>query len=312
MRDNKISLLLLASFLLLLASFLVLCTWGYNFYTKVEKASAKLSPPVMIERETPATRDSLINIYTQTVKRFDEQLSTTWSNADSLEGDLKFKLDEYYRVKNELTGLLKNPGESFNSKVVKDKIAELQQKIRLLESTNLSVSTENKRLYALLEQLKNTERQSVVTSALQVSQPQQVQSGKTNENRINESPNPILTAVDLDLSAIYDDPDSQEELSGIMGSFIVKSSVGYYNAELMVVVTQPNGKVLQKSQWESGTFNSGDGKKVYSCKLYIENAKGEAKRLSFSLNNEKYQKGTYTFQVYYNGQSLGRIIKNLS
>ena len=310
MRDNKISLLLLASFLLLLASFLVLCTWGYNFYTKVEKVSLKLSPTPAIENESPATRDSLINIYTQTVKQFDEQLSTTWSNADSLEADLKFKLDEYYRVKNELSGLLKNPAENFNSTAVKNKITELQQKIRLLQSTNLSVNTENKRLYALLEQIKNKESQPE-SQPIRISQ-QQVQAYKVNETKQNDPQNVSFTVSDLDLSGIYEDPENQEELYGIMGSFVIKSTSAYENNELMMVVVQPNGRVLQKSQWESGIFYSGEGKKIYSCKLYIDNAKGEAKRLSFSLNNQKYQKGSYTFQIYYNGQSLGRIVKNIS
>lgn len=306
MRDRKISLLLLASFVLLLASFLVLCTWGYNFYTKVEKANAKNIPAIApaISNDVKQ-RDSLINLYTQTIQRFDEKLSGTWTNADSLEKDLQFKLDEYYRVKNELGGILKNPVTTYNNELAKNKIEELQQKIRLLQNTNIVVTEENNRLYALLDQLKN-ERRSANNASSSFSSGSYVSNTGSKNTELNSS----LTVFDLDLNYIGE-TNEDDEFSGITGSFVVKSSTNN-SGELMMVVIQPNGKVLQKSAWESGIFNSRDGKKIYSCKLYLENAKGESKRLSFSIKNDNISKGNYTFQIYHNGQSLGKITKNIS
>ena len=310
MRDNKISLLLLASFLLLLASFLVLCTWGYNFYTKVEKASVRVNPPVK-NTNSQGSRDSLLKLYTQTIRQFDEQLSGTLTNGDSLENDLQFKLDEYYRVKNELAVILKSPSSTLDTDAARNKIAELQQKIRLLQTTNTSVTEENKKLYALLENLKKSTVQSAPPNQSTALQKYVVQNVRNTEQQ--RSPEKASVSVyDLDLSPVKDPEDTQNELSGILGSFIVKNSGNAYNAELMIVVVQPNGKVVQKSAWESGTFNSREGKKIYSCKMFVENIKGETKRLSFSINNDKYQKGNYTFQIYLNGQSLGKINKNLS
>ncbi len=313
MRDNKISLLLLASFLLLLASFLVLCTWGYNFYTKVEKASAKLTPyTVPVKEDDGKNRDSLINLYTQTIQRFDEKLSGTWTNADSLEKDLQFKLDEYYRVKNELATILKNPATAINNELARNKIAELQQKIRLLQNTNVSVTEENKRLNALLEQMKNESRTATASNSI-ISQGNSstpfAQTARFAEQKITEQPSGF-TVFDLDLNYNPDAKDG-DDLAAITGSFIVKSNFSN-SGELMMVVVQPNGKVLQKSAWESGTFNCHEGKKIYSCKLYLENTKGESKRLSFSINTDKITKGNYIFQIYHNGQSLGKITKNIS
>ncbi len=311
MRDNKISLLLLASFLLLLASFLVLCTWGYNFYTKVEKVSAKLTPVTYpLKEEESKNRDSLINLYTQTIQRFDEKLSGTWTNADSLEKDLQFKLDEYYRVKNELAGILKNPATALNNELARNKISELQQKIRLLQNTNVSVTEENKRLYALLEQLKNESRSANNTSAgFNNNAGPVAQNTRYTESKNTESAS-SFSVYDLDLS-YTSDANENDDVAGIVGSFVIKSSANN-SGELMMVVIQPNGKVLQKSAWESGTFNTREGKKIYSCKLYLENAKGESKRLSFIINNDKIYKGNYTFQIYHNGQSLGKISKNIT
>ena len=81
---------------------------------------------------------------------------------------------------------------------------------------------------------------------------------------------------------------------------------------MMVVVLQPDGRVLKNSEWDSGSFNTPDGKKIYSYKLSFNYAKGEQKQLLFSLKADKYQKGNYTMQVYYNGILIGRVSKTLS
>jgi hypothetical protein len=80
----------------------------------------------------------------------------------------------------------------------------------------------------------------------------------------------------------------------------------------MVVVLRPDNKVLQTSAWESGRFETKEGTKIYSCKIKFEYTKGENKKLSFSLNSDKSQKGTYTLQVYYNGSMIGRMTKTLN
>lgn len=69
-----------------------------------------------------------------------------------------------------------------------------------------------------------------------------------------------------------------------VGSFIVKNSKAVNNvAELFIVISQPDGQVLQKSTWESGTFETLNGRKVYSCKLRFDYTKGEPKNY-FSIS----------------------------
>ena len=82
--------------------------------------------------------------------------------------------------------------------------------------------------------------------------------------------------------------------------------------DIMIVVVQPNGQVLQKSPWESGSFETNEGKKVYSCKIRCETARGENKQYNFSLTADKFYKGNYVMQVYHNGVLLARINKSLS
>ncbi|MEP6713317.1 MAG: hypothetical protein ABJA37_12905, partial [Ferruginibacter sp.] len=90
-----------------------------------------------------------------------------------------------------------------------------------------------------------------------------------------------------------------------------KSSQNYI-VEMIIVVLQPDGKVLQKSTWESGAFHTKAGNKIYSCKIQANFNSGEAKRLHFWLASDKYQKGNYNMQVYRNGILIAKITKALS
>ena len=82
--------------------------------------------------------------------------------------------------------------------------------------------------------------------------------------------------------------------------------------EMLVVVLQPDGRVLKNSEWDAGSFNTQEGKKLYSYKLNFTYARGEPKRLNFSLRADRYQKGNYTMQLYYNGLMIGKAVKTLS
>ena len=79
----------------------------------------------------------------------------------------------------------------------------------------------------------------------------------------------------------------------------------------MVVVLQPDGKVIRNSAWESGVFETRDGKKIYSRKLLFD-ATGNEKQLNFSLNPDRFLKGEYTMQIWYNGSMIGKMSRILS
>ena len=83
------------------------------------------------------------------------------------------------------------------------------------------------------------------------------------------------------------------------------------NAEMMVVLLKPDGRVLKTSGWDSGTFNRPEGKKIYSYKFSFNYTRGEAKRLVF-YSCGSAQLGNYTMEVYYNGLMIGKTTRSLS
>ena len=306
MRDRKISILLFVSFLLLLASFLILCTWVYNYYTRdkvVAKSTVRTTPP-----RSEVTRDSLLQIYTTSIKSVESQLGTTYSKSDSMESKLNLKLDEYYRLKDELATLLKNPTSNDDFKTAKQKISELQQRMEELRSTSSEVEQENARLYKLLAQI-NKDHKQVAQNV------QYVESTPPNNKESSEKTIAPFSSSELSLTAVKDEDNDEQDVFStqrkINGAVALRHTMDI-NSEVMVVVIQPNGQVLQKSAWESGAFQTHDGKKIYSVKMSFGYAKGESKKFAFTITTDKFIKGNYTMQIYNNGVLIGRLTKVLS
>lgn len=79
----------------------------------------------------------------------------------------------------------------------------------------------------------------------------------------------------------------------------------------MVVILQPNGKVLQNSTWETGVFYTREGKQLYSNKLRFDHQAGENKKLQFAISADKFLPGKYLVQLYHNGAMIGKTQKLL-
>lgn len=313
MRDAKSLLLLLVSLLLVLVSFILIWTWGYRYYTKADeyKVNAKI---VLSDSNSVANRirDSLQKVYDETLNKLDAQLDSTIMNSDSLKAQLELKLNEFFRLSNEIRAILKNRNSKQDYNIAKQKIGELQNKVEDLRDKNQVVEDENKDLGSIINQLNKTEK----------TPDRVVQQGNSETGFSAEKNTPVyavFNASNLKLSAITVNDDSETETAAadrtkkLVGTFTVVNNISQLsNVEMMVVVLQPDGSVLKNSEWDSGSFNTPDGKKIYSYKLNFNYSKSEQKRLSFSLKTEKCQKGDYTMQVYYNGVMIGKTTRSLS
>lgn len=306
MRDARSLILLLVSLLLVLVSFVLIWTWGYRFYNKNDefKVAAKV---VITDSNALANRirDSLQKIYNETLYKLDTQLDSTLLNSDSLKKQLDIKLAEFYRLSGEITAILNRRNNNYaDIDMAKKKIAQLQTKADDLRDKNQVVDSENKKLVSILDQVKKSEKDN----------PETIASIEKNTPAYT-----VFTASEMKLSAIMVTDDKESETSvadqtkKLVGAFTVTNNNSQLsNAEVIVVVQQPDGRVLKNSEWESGSFNTPEGKKIYSSKLNFSYSKGEPKRLFFSVKAENYQKGNYTMQVYYNGTMIGKIFKTLT
>ncbi len=312
MKDAKSLLLLLLSLLLVIVSFVLIWTWGYRFYK--DQDEYKVNAKIVLSDSTATVsriRDSLQRVYDETINKLDARLDSSLINSDSLKAQLDQKLAEFFRLSHEIKALLnsRNIGSNFN--IAKQKLGELQSKVDDLRDKNTLVDEGNKSLGSVLEELNKTDKNAKPVTLTD-----------TNRNGGQDRGNPVyavFNATDVKLSAVLGDTDNERETAWadqaekLVGTFTVTNNISQLsNVEMMVVILQPDGRVLKNSEWDAGSFNTPEGKKIYSYKVNFNYTKGEQKRLFFSLKADKYQKGNYTMQVYYNGVMIGRTSKILS
>ncbi|HMX80267.1 MAG TPA: hypothetical protein PKG89_05710 [Ferruginibacter sp.] len=314
MKDAKSLLLLLVSFLLVVVSFILIWTWGYRYYTSRDEY--KVNARVVLTDSVATVnriRDSLQHVYDETIRKLDAQLDSSLVNSDSLKSQLDAKLAEFFRLSNEIRALLNSRNVAANFGTAKRKLGELQNKVDDLRDKNKLVEDENKSLGQVLQEINKPARDT---------KPVSIPGAEVNGNGGNDKGNPVFAvfnATDLRLSALASGTDAETETTAadqadkLVGSFVVTNNISQLsNVEMMIVVVQPDGRVLKSSEWDAGSFNTPDGKKLYSYKVNFNYVKGEQKRLNFSIRADKYQKGNYTMQVYYNGIMIGRTSKTLS
>ena len=310
MRDTKSLSLLLLSSVLFLLSIILLCTWGYQYYHQIQEDKSNDQVAKKTSTVPDSTRDSLLKIYQVTMSSLNTRLDSATYYADSLKGSLDINLTEFYKLRDEIAVLLhaKTPNvEDLN--LARKKINELQQRVEQLRYRNTDVEKENKRLKAILNQLSK-ESQSVGQNLKQVSG-----ENRSLTNKVNSIV--AVSTANINLSAVTDNDQNitneAKQTEKLVGSFVIKnngSAIAKY--DIIVVVLQPDGQVLQKSAWESGSFETPNGRKIYSCKIRYDAEKGESKQLNFTLSADSYQKGKYTLQLYHNGVIIGSTVKNLS
>jgi hypothetical protein len=258
MREDKYDKLLNASIVLLIVSSIILVISSYKYFfktTPVKKTELVSNAAV----KKMAERDSVQKIYNATVNAIDTKLITDPQIAADKEAQTK--LDDVNTLRTEISALLKDQSNDANLASAKLKIEELQLKVAILQNRFTGVEAENKRLQALLSHLmssnKNNSSSIVTTSTEKV---------KLNNERYvsntgaaaNVNTN-TTTAAGLHLFAVVDNNNREQETDDaelaekMVGTFSLKNISDKVTPEVMVVVLQPDGRVVKNSVWESGT-----------------------------------------------------------
>lgn len=307
MKDTK-------TLLLAMLSIGLVVTWVYHLYDKTQYS--KLRTELYIKDSAAVAegiRDSLQKMYSTTITGLDTRLDSTRSSADSIKFQLDVKLGEIYKLKGEIDNILKNKGASkADLNTASKKITELQNLVEEMKGEKNTMEDDKKKLTNVLTQLSGE------INGLQQSMKQLGDQNKVLADKVNLAS--VFVASEIKLSPVTIKNDKEQETnqakkaSKLVVSLTVQNNVNEYtNADVYIVVTQPDGKVMKDDAWESFSTETYNGNKInYTRKLRFEYNKGESKHLLFSLNADEYQKGNYTMQVYHNGYMVGQTIKVLN
>ena len=82
-------------------------------------------------------------------------------------------------------------------------------------------------------------------------------------------------------------------------------------ADLYVIVTAPDGKVITDPQGATNLSTRNDGDRTFTYKTSIEYEQGSRKSISVPLRQESFQTGDYKIEVYQNGFKIAEGIRSL-
>lgn len=259
-------------------------------------------------------QDSLHKIYSFTIHELGVQLDSSKLTEGQLKNELSTKLAEIYRLRTEIATILKKTDvKKTDIDLARRKTIELQLLVNELQSRNSSIEEEKEQITAILDKV-NVQVKSLESTNQQLDQQNKLLSEKMTLAA-------AFIATDVRLSPVMVRNEREQETSSasktskLIISFTVQNNIAdYQNTDVFVVITQPDGSLLTNDVWESSSTidTRNEGKKRYTRKIKFEYSKGEAKRLSFSINADEYQKGTYTLQLYHNGLMIGQALKSLS
>ncbi len=316
MKETRISLLLLLSMSLLLLAFVILFIWGFMYYRKAINAVPAAAVVVVNDSNgiVTKTRDSMQRVFTSTINKINSALDSTRSNTDSVQLSMDARLKEFYTLKTEIDRLYDARLSPAQVAEARGKLGALQQRLEEWRDKYAEVTEENKRLGALIAKMSaSINNPSQVFNTTPAVEPARGPAKPTGTLSASQG----LSVTDLQLKAITEDQQQETfqalQTGQFQGSFIIKANgTSMQYDEIYVVLQQPDGRVLTQSAWDSGSFETRDGRKIYSYKLRFDYQQGENKRLNFSIEADQYQKGTYTMQVYHKGVLLARTTKSLS
>lgn len=302
------------SILLGMLSVGLVATWVYHLYDKTQYSKRRTE--IFIKDSTAVAQgiqDSLQKIYSYTINNLDARLDSTKSTAGLLQGQLQTKLAEINRLRIEIATILKkNNFKKEDLDLARKKTAQLQQLVEELQNKNNSIEEEKKQISAVLDK---------VTTQVKYLENDMQKLGKENKilaEKITLASSFVASELKLSPVTVKNDKEQETNLAKkaekLIISFAVQNNVtDYQNADVFIVITLPNSKVLKNEDvWEATSINLQNGSRIsYTRKVRFEYLKGESKRLIFSLDAEEYLKGTYTLQLYHNGYMIGQTMKTL-
>ncbi|HYM94967.1 MAG TPA: hypothetical protein VET23_12555 [Chitinophagaceae bacterium] len=286
----------------------LLGTWGYLLYDK-NKSSEKIQTVQSQSTSYMTQRDSLKSMYDDAEMRLD---SITGSN-NNLQGQLTNRQKDIASLKSQIRSILskKNASDAELSKA-KELISQLNDKISGLEADVTKLTGENQQLTAA-----NTSLTQDKTNL-----EQNLQSTTTEKENLEKTVDVASTfsASDIQITPLKDKKNGKEKttttakrVDKLVVSFNVENRIAKSGpADMYIIVTAPDGKVMTDSSLGSGTLTTRvDGDKSYTSKVSIQYEQGTRKLVELPIKHGGFQTGDYKIEIYHNGFKIGEGTKTL-
>lgn len=285
----------------------LLGTWAYFLYDKND-SNKQIQEKTLAISQSESARQTLKDEYDLTLQRLD---SLTGDN-NTKAGVITDRNSEISKLKKEISSILnKKNATDAELKRAKSLIAELNDKIANLEAENARLNGENQQLASNNTQL--TQEKQVLETNLQTTTSQKEELAKTVDVASTFTASNIqITPVDEKKKGKEKTTTTAKKVDKLIVSFDVENRVARSGpADIYVIVTGPDGKVISDPSGPTVLTTRNDGDKSYTYRTTVEYEQGTRKTIQVPLRQEHFQTGDYKIEVYQNGFKIAEGIRSL-
>lgn len=289
----------------------LLGTWGYFLYDK-NKSGEEIKKEQISSVTYMSQRDSIRTMYDEAEIRLD---SITGAN-NTLQGEktaLQTSLQKEIEAKrSEIRKILsdKNATKAQLDKA-KTMIAELNTQISGLEAEVTRLTGENQELNVANTSLK-VEKADLETN-LQTTKTEKEDLEKTVDVASTFSASNIqVTPVNEKRSGKEKNTTTAKKVDKLVVSFDVENRIAKSGpADMYIIVTAPDGKVISDPAGSSILNTRTDGDKTFTARVPIEYVQGKRQNLQFPIKQSDFLTGSYKIEIYHNGLKIGEAVRSL-
>lgn len=285
----------------------LLGTWAYFLYDKND-SNNQIHERTIAVTQAMTSRDSVQAMYDMTLARLD----TLTGENNNIKGQLSDRESQINKLRSEISGILskKNASES-EVRRAKELIAKLNDTIANLEAENARLNGENQQLASNNTQL-TAEKQTLETN-LQTTTSEKEELAKTVDVASTFSASNIqITPVNEKRNGKEKVTSTAKRVDKLVVSFDIENRVARSGpADIYVVVTGPDGKVITDPAAPGTLTTRNDGDRAYTYKTTVEYEQGTRKSLQVPLHEDHFQTGDYKIEIYQNGFKIAEGTRSL-
>ena len=283
----------------------ILGTWGYFLYDKND-SNKQIQQSQIATTEAMSGQDSVKILYDMTLMRLD---SITGDNNNK-SGVISEKDSKIASLNKQIKSILSNKNATdADLRKARGLIGELNNQIAQLEAENARLNGENQQLASNNTQL--TSEKQVLETNLQTTTAEKEELASTVDVASTFSASNIqITPVDEKNRGKEKTTTTAKKVDKLVVSFDVENRVARSGpADMYVIVTAPDGKVISNAGNTLTTRTEGD--RPFTYKTSLEYEQGTRKSVQVPLRQDNFQTGNYKIEIYQNGFKIAEGVRSL-
>jgi peptidoglycan hydrolase CwlO-like protein len=287
----------------------LLGTWGYFLYDK-NKAGDKIESQSKQITALSTDKSELQQDFDNALARLDSVTGAN-NNLSGENAEMQAKYNKDIDAKKAEIRRILNDKNATASQLAKAKtmIAELNDKITGLETEVARLTGENQELTSANTTLKQEKTDLETNLATRTTEKEELEKTVDVASTFSAS-NIQVAAVDSKKGGKEKETTKAKRVDKLVVSFDVENRIAKSGpADMYIVVTAPDGKVIA----ESGNVLStrADGDKSFTAKVPVNYEQGTRKNIQFPIQQNDFLTGDYKVEIYHNGFKIGQGTRSL-